>query len=77
MTTKKKKEITIEKVWYSANELAEYFSVSSKTIDRWRKRGNIRREAIMKLPTGVSTAKGFRYNLSIIESDFQKLNSET
>lgn len=77
MTTKKKKEITIEKVWYSANELAEYFSVSSKTIDRWRKRGNIRREAIMKLPTNDSTAKGFRYNLSIIESDFQKLNSET
>jgi predicted DNA-binding transcriptional regulator YafY len=77
MTTKKKKEITIAKVWYSANELAEYFSVSSKTIDRWRKRGDIRREAIMKLPTNDCTAKGFRYNLSLIESDFQKLNRET
>ena len=74
MTTMNKKEIKIEKVWYSANELAEYFSVSSKTIDRWRKRGNIRKEAIMKLPTNESTAKGFRYNLSIIENDFKSLN---
>jgi transposase len=71
-----KKEDNLEKKWYSAKELAEYFSVSTKTIDRWRKRNHISEEAIMRLPTRGPNAKGFRYNLSIIESDFKKDKGE-
>ena len=52
--------------WVSSRELAEYFSVSTKTVDRWRKRGVISEFAV-KLP---GRGKGFRYDLKKIEKSF-------
>ena len=55
--------------WVSSSELAEYFSVTTKTIDRWRKRGVISDFAV-KLP---GRGKGYRYDIRKVEKSFLAL----
>ena len=47
--------------WVSAEELAQRWSVTAKTINNWRKRGVISRFAI-SLP-----GKGWRYDATAVE----------